>query len=76
MVHGFLPSTKTDAILVPIIRDNTDNASSKANYMPIALTSVLSKVFEIALLYKLYSKHRITSFVLNHPTRPTCAYIR
>ena len=33
----------------------TGNASSKANYRPIALTSVLSKVFETALLSKLES---------------------
>ena len=39
MVHGFLPSTMTDTILVPIIKDKTCNASSKANYRPIALTS-------------------------------------
>ena len=37
--------TMTDTILVPIIEDKTGNASSKANYRPIALTSVLSKVF-------------------------------
>ena len=48
MVHGFLPSTMTDTILVPIIKDKTGNASSKANYRPIALKSVLSKVFETA----------------------------
>ena len=28
------------------------------------------------LNWSLYSKHRITSLVLNHTTRPTCAYIR
>ena len=55
MVHGFQPSTMTDTILVPIIKDKTGNASSKANYRPIALTSVLSKVFETALLSKLES---------------------
>ena len=79
MYIGFLPSTMTDTILVPIIKDKTGNASSKANYRPIALTSVLSKVFETAFFYlnwSLYSKHRITSLVLNHTTRPTCAYIR
>ena len=45
--------TMTDTILVPIIKDKTGNASSKANYRPIALTSVLSKVFETALSSKL-----------------------
>ena len=45
MVHGSQPSTMTDTILVPIIKDKTSNASSKANYRSIVLTSVLSKVF-------------------------------
>ena len=40
MVHGFLPSTMTDTILVPIIKDKKGNVSSKAKYRPIALTSV------------------------------------
>ena len=53
MVYGFLPNTLTDTILVLIIKDKTGNASS--NYRPIALTSVLSKVFETTLLSKLES---------------------
>ena len=77
MVHGFLPSTMTDTILVPIIKDKTGNASSKANYRPIALTSVLSKVFETALLSKLESVFETSDYQFgfkSHHSTDLCIY--
>ena len=53
IVHGFLPSDLTDTVLVPIVKDKTADISDKGNYRPIALASVISKVFEMALLVKL-----------------------
>ena len=50
IVHGFLPSDLTDTVLVPIVKDKTADISDKGNYRPIALASVISKVFEMALL--------------------------
>ena len=77
VVHGFLPSTMTDTILVPIIKDNTGNASSKANYRPIALKSVLSKVFETALLSKLESVFETSDYQFgfkSHHSTDLCIY--
>ena len=77
MVHGCLPSTMTDTILVPIIKDKTGNASSKANYRPIALTSVLSKVFETALLSKLESVFETSDYQFgfkSHHSTDLCIY--
>ena len=77
MVHGFLPSTMTDTILVPIIKDKTGNASSKANYRPIALTSVLSKVFETSLLSKLESVFETSDYQFgfkSHHSTDLCIY--
>ena len=77
MVHGFLPSTMTDTILVPIIKDKTSNASSKVNYRPIALTSVLSKVFETALLSKLESVFETSDYQFgfkSHHSTDLCIY--
>ena len=77
MVHGFLPSTMTDTILVPIIKDKTGNVSSKANYRPIALTSVLSKVFETALLSKLESVFQTSDYQFgfkSHHSTDLCIY--
>ena len=77
MVHGFLPSTMTDTILVPIIKDKTGNASSKANYRLTALTSVLSKVFETAHLSKLKSVFETSDYQFgfkSHHSTDLCIY--
>ena len=65
----------TDTILVPIIKDKTDNASS--NYRPIALTSVLSKVFETALVCKLESVFETSDYQFgfkSHHSTDLCIY--
>ena len=47
IVHGFLPSSLTDSVIIPIVKDKCKNISDIGNYRPIALSSVLSKVFEL-----------------------------
>ena len=46
-------SDLTDTVLVPIGKEKTGDISDKGNYRPIALASVVSKVFEMSLLVKL-----------------------
>ena len=65
-MHGFLPSDLTDTVLVPIVKDKTGDISDKGNYRPIALASVISKIFEMALLVirfrdNLYKKIKLTN---------------
>ena len=40
-------------VLVPIIKDKTAKINDKNNYRPIAIASIISKVFEIILLDRL-----------------------
>ena len=64
-------------LIVPIIKDKTGNASSKANYRPIALTSVLSKVFETVLLSKLESVFETSDYQFgfkSHHSTDLCIY--
>ena len=49
-IHGFLPGTLLSVVLVPIVKDKTGIISSKDNYRPIALASVLSKLIERIIL--------------------------
>ena len=55
LVHGYLPDTFMDIVLVPVIKDKAGKLSDKDNYRPIALASVISKVFERIMLEKYLS---------------------
>ena len=52
-VHGFLPDTMLEIVLVPVIKDKTGRIDQVDNYRPIALASVISKVVEIILLSRI-----------------------
>ena len=48
--HGFLPDSMLSVLLVPIIKDKSGNLTSKDNYRPIALASIMSKVVELIIM--------------------------
>ena len=48
--HGFLPESMLSVVLVPVIKDKAGKISSKDNYRPIALASVISKLVEVIML--------------------------
>ena len=50
LMHGTLPDSILSVLLVPVVKNKTGKISSKENYRPIALASILSKVLEIILL--------------------------
>ena len=52
-VHGFMPDTMLEIVLVPVIKDKTGRIDQVDNYRPIALASVISKVVEIILLSRI-----------------------
>ena len=72
-----LKTTPVHINLVPIIKDKTGNASSKANYRLIALKLVLSKVFETAFLSKLESVFETSDYQFgfkSHHSTDLCIY--
>ena len=77
-VHGFLPDSLLSVVLVPIIKDKTGNISSKDNYRPIALASIMSKVLEIVIMNRIELCLRTSSnqsgFKANHGT-DQCIYV-
>ena len=52
-VHGFLPKSLMSVVLLPIIKNKCGNISSKENYRPIALASIMSKLIEIIVLNRI-----------------------
>ena len=77
-VHGFLPSSLLSVVLVPIIKDKAGNISSKDNYRPIALASIMSKIVEIVIMNRieacLYTSSNQFGFKANHGT-DQCIYV-
>ena len=53
LLHGILPDSMLTVTLVPVIKDKAGKVGSLANYRPIALASILSKVLERVLLDRL-----------------------
>ena len=63
MSHGFLPDSMLSVMLVPVIKDKAGKISSKDNYRPIALASVISKLVEVIML------DRIEMYMITNPNQ-------
>ena len=77
-VHGFLPSSLMSVVLIPIIKNKCGNISSKDNYRPIALASIISKLVEVIILNRienvLNTNDNQFGFKKNHGT-DHCIYV-
>ncbi len=49
LAHGFIPNEILRVVLVPILKRNNVDASVTKNYRPIALATVMSKIFELLI---------------------------
>ena len=76
--HGYLPANMLSVQLVPIIKSKSGLISSKDNYRPIAIASVLSKVLEFIILERIemfvYTHENQFGFKKQHGT-DTCIYV-
>ena len=53
LAHGVIPDSMMSVTLVPVIKNKAGKINAKNNYRPIALASVVSKLFERILLCRL-----------------------
>ena len=60
LIHGYLPDDLMLTHIIPIVKNKKGDITSKDNYRPIAISSVLSKVFELILIAR-YSDYLDTS---------------
>ena len=52
LAHGYLPPAMIETTIVPIVKNKSGNISDSINYRPIALATIMSKMFESVLLFK------------------------
>ena len=53
LMHGILPESMLSVLLVPVVKNKTGKITSIDNYRPIALASIMSKIFEGILMDRL-----------------------
>jgi len=51
--HSYLPTDMLSSIIIPLVKNKSGDLSDKNNYRPIALSSIISKVFEHIILQRL-----------------------
>ena len=76
-VHGILPESMISVVLVPIVKNKNASICSKSNYRPIALASIVSKVYEKIIYdriaYSLITCDNLFGFKAN--IVQTCVYM-
>jgi hypothetical protein len=50
IMHGYVPNAFGEGIIIPLVKDKSGFLNNVANYRPITLTHVISKVFEGIIL--------------------------
>ena len=53
LIHGYMPKEMIKSMIVPIIKSKTRSITDKSNYRPVAISTVMSKLFELLLLDRL-----------------------
>ena len=53
LYHGYIPEDLMSTVIIPTIKDKKESITSKDNYRPIAITTVASKILELAILDKI-----------------------
>jgi len=53
LTHGYMPDRVMNTTLVPLVKDKAGDIADVNNYRPIALSTVISKLFEYTILDKI-----------------------
>ena len=76
--HGYLPHAIIETTIVPIVKNKCGNITDSNNYRPIALATIVSKLFESVLLLKCeyYLTTSANQFGFKKHTSLTYVYMR
>ena len=50
--YTVIPDRFLDVVLIPLVKDKCGDLASKDNYRPIALSNIISKIFERIILWR------------------------
>ena len=50
LMHGFIPSNCLETVINPILKNRNGNVEDTSQYRPMALATVISKLFEHVIL--------------------------
>ena len=51
--HSYLPSAMLDSVIIPLVKNKCGDLSDTSNYMPIAISCIVSKILENVILQKI-----------------------
>ena len=63
VVHGHVPESMNESVIVPIIKDKNKRVNDKRNYRPICLSNICSKIIEVVLF------NRMSIFLQSSPNQ-------
>ena len=78
LMHGYLPNEFMSSSLTPTIKDPKGDITSTANYRPIAVSSIISKLFEFVLVNRIVPHLNLSSNQFGYCEGvglDTCVYI-
>ena len=53
IIHGHIPASAAESVILPVIKDKNKRISDKCNYRPICLSSILSKMIENVIMNRI-----------------------
>ena len=68
LIHCHIPTACLDLVLTPIIKSRNGDVTSKNNYRPVAIATVLSKLFESKVEHHLITSCNQFGFKSGHST--------
>ena len=75
--HCYLPPTMLDSVIIPLVKNKCGDLSDNNNYRPIAISCIISKVFESIILHRiedyLWTTDNQFGFKAHHST-DLCVY--
>ena len=77
LAHGYLPPAMIETTIVLIVKNKSGNLSDSSNHRPIALATIVSKMFESVLLLNVQNIYLLLTInsVSNHHTVLTYVFI-